>query len=281
MKAENAEKEYSAKEAEREKKELLKEAFEGIEFTSESAKKAIMAQIGESVSVKNGKLIGFNDLLEDAKKNDASAFVNKEQENLEQGKAKFTDKMNNIGRGIHRKGLADGLAANRQARNKSRHQQADDPGPADLKILQKLHCDGCRCAAGNNAANITNHIVANRAYLFCLPQQLNGLPSTGNLSCCHGVERRLVSRCNGNTDHIKNDADKNDDQQNNERNENTAAVHDLFRDQRDHAGYQDRYKENDKDPADGLISLLFRGTWVRFRHGKIPPNMLKKRRQTG
>ena len=98
MKAENAEKEYSAKEAEREKQELLKEAFDGVEFTSESAKKAIMAQISESVSVKNGKLIGFNDLLEDAKKNDASAFVNKEQENLEQGKARFTDKMNNGGK---------------------------------------------------------------------------------------------------------------------------------------------------------------------------------------
>lgn len=94
-KAEDAEKEYSAKEAEREKQELLKEAFAEIEFTSESAKKAIMAQIADSVSVKNGKLIGFNDLLEDAKKNDASAFVNKEQQNLEQNKAKFTTPMNN------------------------------------------------------------------------------------------------------------------------------------------------------------------------------------------
>ena len=94
-KAEDAEKEYSAKEAEREKQELLKEAFADIEFTSESAKKAIMAQIAESVSVKNGKLIGFNDLLEDAKKNDASAFVNKEQQNLEQNKARFTTPMNN------------------------------------------------------------------------------------------------------------------------------------------------------------------------------------------
>ena len=94
-KAEDADKEYSAKEAEREKQELLKEAFADIEFTSESAKKAIIAQIAEGVSVKNGKLIGFNDLLEDAKKNDASAFVNKEQQNLEQNKAKFTDKMNN------------------------------------------------------------------------------------------------------------------------------------------------------------------------------------------
>ena len=94
-KAEDAEKEYSAKEAKREKAELLKEAMEGIEFTSESAKKAIMAHIEENVSVKNGKLIGFNDLLEDAKKNDASAFVNKEQQNLEQKKAKFTNPMNN------------------------------------------------------------------------------------------------------------------------------------------------------------------------------------------
>ena len=94
-KAEDAEKEYSAKEAEREKQELLKEAMAEIEFTSESAKKAITAQIAEGVSVKNGKLIGFNDLLEDAKKNDASAFVNKEQQSLEQNKARFTQPMNN------------------------------------------------------------------------------------------------------------------------------------------------------------------------------------------
>lgn len=94
-KAEDAEKEYSAKEAEREKQELLKEAMAEIEFTSESAKKAITAQIAEGVSVKNGKLIGFNDLLEDAKKNDASAFVDKAQQNLEQNKARFTTSMNN------------------------------------------------------------------------------------------------------------------------------------------------------------------------------------------
>lgn len=94
-KAEDAEKEYSAKEAEREKRSLIEEAMTGIEFTSESAKKAITAQIYEGVSVKNGKLIGFNDLLEDAKKNDASAFVNKEQQSLEQNKARFTTSMNN------------------------------------------------------------------------------------------------------------------------------------------------------------------------------------------
>ena len=96
-KASKAESEYNAKMAEHEKQELLKDAFAEIEFTSESAKKAIMAQIAEGVSVNNGKLIGFNDLLEDAKKNDASAFVDKEQQNLEQNKAKFTTPMNNQG----------------------------------------------------------------------------------------------------------------------------------------------------------------------------------------
>lgn len=97
-KAEDAEKNFNAKEAEREKQELLKEAFADIEFTSNAAKNAIMAQISENVSVKNGKLIGFNDLLEDAKKNDVSAFVDKEQKNLEQNKAKFTNPMNNQNR---------------------------------------------------------------------------------------------------------------------------------------------------------------------------------------
>ena len=94
-KAEDAEKNFNAKEAEREKQELLKEAFADIEFTSNAAKNAIMAQIADGVTVKNGKLIGFNDLLEDAKKNDASAFVDKEQQNLEQNKARFTNPMNN------------------------------------------------------------------------------------------------------------------------------------------------------------------------------------------
>ena len=78
--AEDSKKEYEAKIAEHEKNELLKEAFAEIEFTSESAKKAIMKDISESVSVKNGKLIGFSDLVEEAKKTDANAFVNKQNQ---------------------------------------------------------------------------------------------------------------------------------------------------------------------------------------------------------
>lgn len=92
-KAEQAEIEFSNKLAEREKADLLKDAFSEIKFTSESAKKAIMKEISESITVKNGKLIGFNDLLEEAKKNDASAFVDEEKEKTEQNRAKFTQSM--------------------------------------------------------------------------------------------------------------------------------------------------------------------------------------------
>lgn len=95
QKAELAEKDYSAKLAEREKSDLLEKAFEGVKFSSESAKRAIMGDIAASVSVKDGKLIGFNDLLEDAKKRDASAFVNEEQQHLEQNKARFTTQQKN------------------------------------------------------------------------------------------------------------------------------------------------------------------------------------------
>lgn len=59
--AEDSKKEYEAKIAEHEKSELLKEAFAEIEFTSESAKKAIMEDISKGVSVRNGKLIGFSE----------------------------------------------------------------------------------------------------------------------------------------------------------------------------------------------------------------------------
>jgi hypothetical protein len=95
QKAEQAEKDYNAKLEEREKNDLLKEACESIKFTSESAKRAIIADISASVSVKDGKLIGFNDLLEDAKKRDASAFVDEEKQHLEQSKARFTTQQRN------------------------------------------------------------------------------------------------------------------------------------------------------------------------------------------
>lgn len=94
-KFEQAEKDYNSKLEAREKEDLLKEAFAGVKFTSEAAKRTIMAQVAEGVSVKNGRLIGFNDLLDEAKKSDASAFVDEKAQKLEENKAKFTTRQKN------------------------------------------------------------------------------------------------------------------------------------------------------------------------------------------
>lgn len=119
-KAEDAEKAYAEKEAEREKQELLKEAFADVKFTSESAKKAIMAQIAEGVTVKNGKLIGFNDLLDDAKKTDASAFVDEEQEQLEKDQPKFSKSMNHNTTGKNKKQILSEMSLDERIKMKAK-----------------------------------------------------------------------------------------------------------------------------------------------------------------
>jgi len=95
-KAENAEKDYAAQIAKRDFEDALKEEIGGYKFTSEAAKKAIMAEIREAgLKVKDGKILGLSDLLAQMKEKDASAFVNEKQEQLEAGRAKpFTGPLN-------------------------------------------------------------------------------------------------------------------------------------------------------------------------------------------
>lgn len=95
-KAENAEKDYADKIAQRDFEDALKEEISGYKFTSEAAKKAIMAEIREAgLKVKDGKILGLSDLLAQMKEKDASAFVDEKQEQLEAGRAKpFTGPLN-------------------------------------------------------------------------------------------------------------------------------------------------------------------------------------------
>lgn len=88
-KAENAEKDYAAQIAKRDFEDALKEEIGGYKFTSEAAKKAIMAEIREAgLKVKDGKILGLSDLIAQMKEKDASAFVDEKQEQLEAGRAK-------------------------------------------------------------------------------------------------------------------------------------------------------------------------------------------------
>ena len=90
-KAEDAEKDYSAKIYERDFSDALKTELESVKFSSEAAKRAIMAEIKESgLKLKNGKILGLNDLISQMKEKDASAFIDEEQQKAQQNAARFT-----------------------------------------------------------------------------------------------------------------------------------------------------------------------------------------------
>ena len=90
-KAEDAEKDYNAKIYDRDFSDALRTEMENVKFTSEAAKKAVMAEIKESgLKLKDGKILGLNDLLGQIKERDASAFVDEEQEKAKQKAARFT-----------------------------------------------------------------------------------------------------------------------------------------------------------------------------------------------
>ena len=91
QKAADAEKEYNDKIYDRDFADALKAALEDVKFSSTSAKKAVMADIKDAgLKLKNGKILGLNDLLEQIKKDDASALVDEDQEQAEHNQARFT-----------------------------------------------------------------------------------------------------------------------------------------------------------------------------------------------
>ena len=90
-KAEDAEKEYNAKIYDRDFSDALKAALEDVKFSSEAAKKSVMADIKEAgLKLKDGKILGLNDLIEQMKQSDASAFVDEGQQQAQQNQARFT-----------------------------------------------------------------------------------------------------------------------------------------------------------------------------------------------
>lgn len=90
-KAEDAEKDAQAKLYERDFADALKTEFEGIKFSSEAAKRAIMTEVKDAgLKLKDGKILGLNDLIAQMKEKDASAFVDDEQIKARQNAARFT-----------------------------------------------------------------------------------------------------------------------------------------------------------------------------------------------
>ena len=99
-KAEDAEKNAQAQLYERDFSDALKTEFEGIKFSSEAAKRAIMAEVKEAgLKLKDGEILGLNDLITQMKEKDASAFVDDEQQKAQQNQARFTQPTNKQGQG--------------------------------------------------------------------------------------------------------------------------------------------------------------------------------------
>lgn len=95
QKAKEAEEDYKKKIEQRDFEDALKEEISNYKFSSDAAKKAIVAEISEAgLKVKDGKILGLSDLIGQMKEKDASAFVDEQQERLEQNKAKFTKPLN-------------------------------------------------------------------------------------------------------------------------------------------------------------------------------------------
>ena len=67
-KAENAEKDYNEKLAARDFSDALKTEMEGWKFSSEAAKKSVMAEVtAAGLKMKDGKILGLKDLMETIK----------------------------------------------------------------------------------------------------------------------------------------------------------------------------------------------------------------------
>ena len=99
-KAEDAEKNAQAQIYERDFNDALKAELESVKFSSEAAKRAIMAEIKESgLKLKDGKILGLNDLISQMKEKDASAFVDEEQQKAQQNVARFTQPFNTQNKG--------------------------------------------------------------------------------------------------------------------------------------------------------------------------------------
>ena len=91
-KAEDVEKDYAAKLEARDFDDALKAEMESMKFSSNAARKAIEAEIkAGGLKLKNGKILGLNDLINQLKESDADAFV--PEEDPGQKKAVFTQPM--------------------------------------------------------------------------------------------------------------------------------------------------------------------------------------------
>ena len=117
-KAEEAATQYQHDLEERDFAEALRTALEDVKFSSESAKKAVIAEIkAAGLSMRGGKIVGLQDVIEQIRTEDASAFAPAE------GGAKFTTPPKGTGKTV--KGFAE-LSLAEKMRFANEHPDSED-----------------------------------------------------------------------------------------------------------------------------------------------------------
>lgn len=92
--AEEAEQEFKRQIAERDYADAVDKHVEEFTFSSESAKKAYVAELkAAGLTMKDGKIYGLKDFQETYAKNDPEAFVTEEQTRAGNNRAVFTSRM--------------------------------------------------------------------------------------------------------------------------------------------------------------------------------------------
>lgn len=93
-KAEKVDEEYKKQLHERDYADMVKAHVESLTFTSESAKKAYIADLtAADLTMKDGKIFGLSDFHKSYAETDPSAFITEEQQQAEGNKATFTSPM--------------------------------------------------------------------------------------------------------------------------------------------------------------------------------------------
>lgn len=111
---------------ERDFNDALKAELDGLQFTSSAARKAVESDIrAAGLKLKNGKILGLSDLIEQIKKDDASAFVDAAQAQAQANAARFDDKGN--------RGNATGTLTKKDI------MAIKDPAERQAKIAANMH----------------------------------------------------------------------------------------------------------------------------------------------
>lgn len=91
QKSAELEADFNRKIYERDFSDALKSEIDGIKFTSEAAKKAVTAEVKDAgLTLKDGRILGFHDLINQIKERDSSAFADSDAEKAKASAAKFT-----------------------------------------------------------------------------------------------------------------------------------------------------------------------------------------------